>query len=282
CHPSTHLEVIVEIEKWIEDSGSCPILWLNGPAGSGKSAISQTIAECCADKKKIASFFFLCGTGEHSKFQCLIPTLAHQVSMFNLAIESIFLDTMSKEPDLHHKKALSYQLGKLLIKPITATGLELSKIIIIIDALDECDDKEWISQLIKALSIICITHNVQLPFKLFLTNCVEQHIQEQFNWLIKQSVVKYLSLQNFDATNDIQVYLKSELSSLYERKFIIMQDIPGPWPSTKHLRKLSDNAAGSFIITSTLVKFIEEKGHPDDNLKKALYMKDGLDPVYHQ
>ncbi|TFK35650.1 hypothetical protein BDQ12DRAFT_585315, partial [Crucibulum laeve] len=42
-------------------------------------------------------------------------------------------------------------------------------------------------------------------------------------------------------------------------------------------------AAGSFIIASTLVKFIEtEKDHPDDNLKVALYMTNGLDPVYYQ
>ncbi|TFK35651.1 hypothetical protein BDQ12DRAFT_581571, partial [Crucibulum laeve] len=115
-----------------------PILWLNGPTGSGKSAISQTIAEHCADKKKLATYFFIRGTGECSKFQHLIPSLAHQVSMFDPAVKSILIDTMRKEPDLHHKKSLSYQLDELLIKPIKATGLESSKIIIIVDALDEC------------------------------------------------------------------------------------------------------------------------------------------------
>ncbi|TFK36616.1 hypothetical protein BDQ12DRAFT_570587, partial [Crucibulum laeve] len=56
-----------------------------------------------------------------------------------------------------------------------------------------------------------------------------------------------------------------------------------PWPSEEHLERLSENAAGSFIIASTLVKFIQtEKDHPDDNLKKALNMTDGLDPVYCQ
>ncbi|TFK31691.1 hypothetical protein BDQ12DRAFT_729339 [Crucibulum laeve] len=264
CHPGTRLEVIAEIEKWIEDSRDCPILWLNGPAGSGKSAISQTIAEHWVDKKKVASFFFLCGTGERNKIQHLIPTLAHQVSIFNPAVESILIDVMSKEPDLH-KKSLSYQLDELLIKPIKATGLELSTIIIIIDALDECDDKELTSQLIKALSTICITHNIQLPFRLFLTSRVEQHIQEQFNQLIKQLVVKHLSLQDVDATEDIQLYLKYELYSLYERKYRIMQDIPGPWPSEEHLERLSENAAGSFIIASTLVKFIENgEGIPNE------------------
>ncbi|TFK33979.1 hypothetical protein BDQ12DRAFT_764564 [Crucibulum laeve] len=283
CHPGTRLKVIAEIEKWIEDSNDCPILWLNGPAGSGKSAISQTIAEHCAGKKKIASFFFLRGTGERSKFKHLMPTLAHQVSMFDSAVESILIDTMRKEPELHGKKALSYQLDELLIKPIKATGLELSKIIIIIDALDECDDKSLICQFIEALATICNTPYVQLPFRLFLTSRVEQHIHEIFNRLIEQYVVKYLSLQKVDATEDIQLYLKNELSSLYERKARIMHNIRGPWPSKEHLEKLSRNAAGSFVIAFTLIKFIgTEKDYPDDNLKKALDMTDGLDPVYHQ
>ncbi|TFK31931.1 hypothetical protein BDQ12DRAFT_671495, partial [Crucibulum laeve] len=283
CHPGTRVEVIAEIEKWIEDSDDCPILWLSGPAGSGKSAISQIIAERCADKKKIASFFFLRGTGERSKFQHLIPTLAHQVSMFDSAAKSVLIDIMGNEPNLHHKKALHYQLDELLIKPIKATELELSKIIIIIDALDECDDKELMSQFIEALYTICKACNVQLPFRLFLTSRVEQHIQEKFNRLIKQLVVKYLSLEYFDATEDIELYLKSELSSLHERKYIVMRHIPRPWPSEEQLERLSGNAAGSFIIASTLVKFIEtEKDHPDDNLKEALDMTDGLDPVYHQ
>ncbi|TFK31817.1 hypothetical protein BDQ12DRAFT_744934 [Crucibulum laeve] len=254
------------------DSNGCPILWLNGPAGSGKSAISQTIAEHYAAQQKIAaSFFFFRGAGQHSQIEHLIPTLAYQVSIFNQAAKSVLIDSMREEPNLH-KQALYHQLDRLLIKPIQATGLELSKILIIINALDECDDKELISQFIAAIFTIC---NVQLPFKLFLTSC--------FNQLIKKSVVKYLSLQSINATADIQLYLKSELSSLYERKFRIMQNIPGPWPSEEHLDRLSRNAAGSFIIASTLVKFIDkEKGHPNDNLQEALNMTDGLDPVYHQ
>jgi len=34
-------------------------MWLNGPAGAGKSAILQTIAERCKDNRLAASFFFL-------------------------------------------------------------------------------------------------------------------------------------------------------------------------------------------------------------------------------
>ncbi|TFK32006.1 hypothetical protein BDQ12DRAFT_617857, partial [Crucibulum laeve] len=284
CHPDTRLEVIAKIEKWIEDSDNSPILWLNGPAGSGKSAISQTIAErCAANGKIIASFFFFRGAGRRSTIHHLIPTLAHQISTLNTDAKHILINTMSNEPNLHHEKSLHYQLNELLINPIWSTGLDLSKVIIIIDALDECDDKELISEFIETIVDICNTPNFQLPFRLFLTSRVEEHIQEQFYKSTTQSVIKYLSLQNHDSTKDIEMYLENRLYLLYKSKPKMMYGISWPWPSKWHLEKLSRNAAGSFIIASTLVKFIEkERGHPNDNLQKALLMTDGLDPVYHQ
>ncbi|TFK34208.1 hypothetical protein BDQ12DRAFT_613919, partial [Crucibulum laeve] len=161
CHLGTCLEVIAEIEKWITDSNDCHILWLNGPAGSGKSAISQTIAEHYAAQKQIAaSFFFSRGTGWRSTIEYLIPTLAYQISMFDPAAKSVLIDTMRNEPNLHHGQALYHQLVKLLINPIQATGLELSKITIIIDALDECNDKGLISKFIKAIVDISNTPNL--------------------------------------------------------------------------------------------------------------------------
>ncbi|KAF5324176.1 hypothetical protein D9619_011163 [Psilocybe cf. subviscida] len=54
CHPGTREEIISRIEKWrdMEDGLTAPIFWLGGPAGAGKSAIVQTIAERC-DQRKI-------------------------------------------------------------------------------------------------------------------------------------------------------------------------------------------------------------------------------------
>ena len=45
--------------KWEEDLNSF-IMWVYGPAGAEKSAISQTIAEMCEEEMiLLASFFFL-------------------------------------------------------------------------------------------------------------------------------------------------------------------------------------------------------------------------------
>ncbi|KAF9470345.1 hypothetical protein BDN70DRAFT_821507, partial [Pholiota conissans] len=61
CHPNTRVAVLEYIIGWIfgRNDPEALILWLYGPAGAGKSAILQTIAEMCAERESIlASFFF--------------------------------------------------------------------------------------------------------------------------------------------------------------------------------------------------------------------------------
>ncbi|TFK31584.1 hypothetical protein BDQ12DRAFT_671754 [Crucibulum laeve] len=285
CYPGTRLKVIAEIDKWITDGGDRPILWLNGPAGSGKSAVSQTIAERYAPRIA-ASFFFLRGAGLRSQIQKLIPTLAYQVSVYNPAANESIIEVLKNEPDLLHGQSIQHQFQELLITPIRATRprwIKKPKPVVVIDALDECNDKQSMATFIEAMTTICSNPGFRLPFRLLLTSRVEEHIQEQFNNPVAQSVINYLSLQSFNATDDIELYLETQLSAVYTTKKHLMIDVSLPWPSYSDLRQLSKNAAGSFIIASTLVGFIKKKmDTPQNKLEIALNMTNGLDPVYKQ
>jgi hypothetical protein len=80
CLQGTREDVISDIVRCVKGDDR-PICWLSGSAGSGKSAISQTIAKRYDDKGRLlASFFFLRGAGDRSVIAHLIPTLAYQVS----------------------------------------------------------------------------------------------------------------------------------------------------------------------------------------------------------
>jgi len=60
CHPQTHEMVLKIIMDWVKNPHpQQPMIWLNGPAGAGKSAIAQMIAGRCLGKQLAASFFFL-------------------------------------------------------------------------------------------------------------------------------------------------------------------------------------------------------------------------------
>ncbi|KAG6808644.1 hypothetical protein H0H92_003420, partial [Tricholoma furcatifolium] len=76
CHPGTCTEILGKITDWINqgisaDEPNCDrILWVHGPAGSGKSAIAQTIAEQCISRPE----FRIKDAFEESKVACVCAT----------------------------------------------------------------------------------------------------------------------------------------------------------------------------------------------------------------
>ncbi|KAJ6543494.1 hypothetical protein B0H10DRAFT_1670062, partial [Mycena sp. CBHHK59/15] len=60
CHPETRTEMLDDLWKWLtdSDSGMKPILWLHGPAGSGKSAIMKTLSQRLQDSSRLGGAFF--------------------------------------------------------------------------------------------------------------------------------------------------------------------------------------------------------------------------------
>jgi hypothetical protein len=73
CHPETCTEMLEKLYNWCIrsewpegsegeseelDSEQCPVLWLYGPAGAGKSAIMRTLAEQLATSGQLGGSFF--------------------------------------------------------------------------------------------------------------------------------------------------------------------------------------------------------------------------------
>lgn len=256
--------------------GSKPILWLKGPAGSGKSAISQTVAEHYAAENRLGgSFFFLRGAGDRSRISHLIPTLAYQLSISLPAAEQTILSCMKKEPNLL-RSSLEYQFFKLIAEPILAVTNPIlhfvwpKPIIFIIDALDECDDKMGMAEFIDAL-IRAFPKPSYSPFRVFVTSRIEEHIKEKLKAWEARAAIHHLSLEDFDARVDIRAFLQSRLTAIYEAKREVMRDVSLPWPSNQDLDKLVEKAGGVFIFAVTLMRFMEaEIGlhtkiiHPDE------------------
>ena len=83
CHENTRKAIIKDITSWIrDDSKDSLILWISAPAGSGKSAILQTIAERFhASGGLAASFFFSRAAAQRRTETYLIATIASQLAM---------------------------------------------------------------------------------------------------------------------------------------------------------------------------------------------------------
>ena len=284
CDPGTRLEVITKIKEWLYGSSKrAAVCWLYGPAGYGKSAVAQTIAEHYAAKGRLlGSFFFLRGAGERSHISRLIPTLAHQISLSIPAARPSLEMALRYEPALLEPSvSLAYQFQKLIIDPTCSTTFAEQRILVI-DALDECDDKTGMAAFINVL-INASSGKSPLPFRVLLTSRVEEHIQKRFNNSGAQSVLYYLDLANYDARLDIQVYFEKEFSCIYDQNIRMMQRLSKPWPSVEDLAVLLNQAGSSFAFATTLIQYVGGHPMPHKALQQLLESgADGLDPLYKQ
>ncbi|KAF5318689.1 hypothetical protein D9619_010654 [Psilocybe cf. subviscida] len=85
CFPGTREEVINRIENWADtqDGLTAPMFWLSGPAGAGKSAIVQTIAERYSSRNHISP---------------LVATLVHQIILLYPSLRDLVATVLSTNP----------------------------------------------------------------------------------------------------------------------------------------------------------------------------------------
>lgn len=242
CMKGTREAIIATIEKWIDEGSDRPICWLNGPAGYGKSAIAQTIADRCAASNKLgASFFFLRGAGDRSKITHFLPTLAYQLSLSFPTTKPYIQSVLERDP-LIVQQSLGHQFRQLVINSVMALVEPIRPIVIVIDALDECDDKNLIADFLEVLS--CAINDHRLPFQFFITSRIEEHIRIAFDVTLDHSATHLLALQNFHADADIQAFLQSRFSTIYKEQRRVMTDVPQPWPSNWVLKELVEKSSG--------------------------------------
>ncbi|KAF9552234.1 hypothetical protein CPC08DRAFT_599256, partial [Agrocybe pediades] len=86
CHLNTRVAIIQTIIDWASgttaDKGvnQKPLMWLNGGAGAGKSAIARSVAERCSeDGLLLGTFFFGTADPTRNHVSKLVATLAYQM-----------------------------------------------------------------------------------------------------------------------------------------------------------------------------------------------------------
>ncbi|TFK43931.1 hypothetical protein BDQ12DRAFT_675820 [Crucibulum laeve] len=272
CHPETRQAILADILEWIEDfNGTFQAIWLNGPAGAGKSAIAQTVAEECASRNQLAaSFFFSRTVPDRNNPDRLVPTLAYQ-----LAINIPGTATRIKEI---LNKSIEIQLDELVMKPVTdveRTSL-LSKVITI-DGLDECQgeaSQRLILQLVHKLL------NAQFPIHILIASRPEPWIRDEFDAPTFSEKCRRITLTtSISANEDIRTVLRDGFCSIHEspRHRHTMKLVPKPWPSSRDIEELVRKSSGQFIYASTVLKYVGDADFmPTQRLKQVLT----LTPTY--
>ena len=184
CHPKTRKKVLKVITNWIEDSNPRQrIMWLNGPAGAGKSAIAQTIAERYKDSRVAASFFFLRNTSDRGVADRLFTTLAWQLGA-SIPETLPYIELALKTERLLHTKSIGIQFDYLVTKVFENLlrdnpEFRPEKSLVIIDGLNECateqDQKLFLTLIGDALT------RTNIPLRFLICSRPNAHIKKTFD-----------------------------------------------------------------------------------------------------
>ncbi|KAF8799377.1 hypothetical protein BYT27DRAFT_6862444 [Phlegmacium glaucopus] len=262
--------------EWIETIDRDEFfLWLYGPAGAGKSAIAQTIAELCHKAGLLAASFFFSRTASgRNDATLLIPTLAYQLTISIPEIVDHISLAIERDP-LIFDRSLEAQFEALILKPLSALpskhnhSSKESKIyprFIIIDGLDECNnDHNSHCSILSTLS--SSLQQSSLPLIFLVASRPEQDIRSMFNQESMDPMTRRLVLDDhYKPDEDIRLFLISKFEDI-KAKHLLALHLPPSWPSVLEVEDLVQKSSGQFIYASTVMKFVESPRHrPTDRL----------------
>jgi hypothetical protein len=164
---------------------------------------------------------------------------------------------MMSQPDIGYAD-VSYQLEQLIVNPLGSLAGSIRPCVIVVDALDECEDRGTTSIILSALSRYVSELS---PLKFLVTSRPEHHITAGFRDKELIPTTRRLILHEVQldvVQGDIISYLSSKLALTRDA-----YDLQCEWPTTEDTRGLARLSHGLFIFAATSVKFIEDENYSD-------------------
>jgi hypothetical protein len=205
-------------------------------------------------KRLGASFFFSKGGGDVSNASKFFTSLAVQLAFNVPSLRQYICEAATKRSDIA-SLSLSEQWRQLILGPLSNLQSKLyQSFILIIDALDECENDKDVGVILQLLAEARLSTT---RLRVFLTSRPEIPIRHGIN-LIPQAEYQDFILHNVSPTtvnHDISLFLKYNIE-------IIKQDwnLGADWPGEVVLTKLVYKSSGLFIWAATACRFIGEGG----------------------
>ncbi|EWZ77345.1 hypothetical protein FOWG_18235 [Fusarium oxysporum f. sp. lycopersici MN25] len=279
CLPNTRVELLKEIDRWIVEPNSKTIFWLNGMAGTGKSTISRTVARSRTKQGDLgASFFFKRGETDRGNLAKFVPTVARRLAWSIPGVAPLIKNAVDADPAIVDK-AVREQFEKLVREPLSkaaATPSSRPSVVIVVDALDECESDADIKLLLELFSNVhlagslrvrvLITSRPELPVRLSFSS-IDGTYRDLILHKIPQSVIE----------QDIAIFLRHELANIRNSFNEVAEEelkLPVHWPGKSNLEKLTRAAVPLFIFAATLCRFVNDSclGNPDELLQSVLHL----------
>jgi len=261
CTVETRKNILKDIQDWAEDPNSTRVYWMSGMAGTGKTTILYSLCEWLSKNQRLGGDYFCSRISSLCRdVNTIVPTLAYQLAQYSPAFRSALCKVIEENPEAS-KLDVKWQFEKLLQGPMGAVKTAMPEgVVVVIDALDECDDGDAFRLFLETLLKLA----VDLPTKFLVTSRPEPGIREKMLAPgYSRSVVHLHDIEEWIVEGDVKKYLTEALGAM------------SPSPSPEDIEWLAKRAGKLFIYAATTVRYIYPGGrgvNSNDRLRTVLGM----------
>ncbi|KAF9450780.1 hypothetical protein P691DRAFT_653321, partial [Macrolepiota fuliginosa MF-IS2] len=281
CHPDTRKTLRSRIVDWGLRSGYGErMFWVLGPPAVGKSAVAQTTAEEFKEKDRLGASFFFSRPNNLDDPDWVIPTLSYQLAVKHSHYKNIITQLLIDDPSILEKNRPT-QFRQLIIEPFRTLMTKppdtvREPLLIILDGLDECKDKQAQCEFIDLIS----THVQQVenfPLRWMICSRPEWHFKPMILDPDLRVVCKREEIEFYDreARGDVERLLEAGLDNIRKK---YSDRLPAGWPLAKdHIQHIAAAISGHLGLVSFILRFVEDEecGDPDGRLQICVRFFDG-------
>jgi hypothetical protein len=255
CLKNTRVDVLKEIYNWADGQDKRCIFWLKGLAGTGKSTIARTVARTFSEHSRLgASFFFSRGGGDIGHAGKFITSIAMQLATTVPTLSRHIRKAITEHGDIA-SQSLYDQWRQLILGPLSKVEgrSRQSSYVLVIDALDECNNENDIRVILRLLAEAGSLRTAQL--RVLLTSRPEIPIRHGILQLLDSEhhdfVLHHMSPMIID--HEIATFLGFSLKVIAQERSLDLS-----WPDEDVITPLVQNASGLFIWAATACRFIRD------------------------
>lgn len=254
-----------EIDTWLL-STDMNVLWIHGPAGSGKSTFASELARRLerGGRSRLGATFFCNSADDRTQDPMLVlSTIAFQLANCHPTFLDGVVTVLLNDPHVG-RQSVDNQFARLIREPLKSMDRPDSPVIIVIlDGLDDCGDVESRQALLGCLEREIKTPTLPKWFKLLITSRPAHDIRLALRGTIKLPI----KLDSDANLRDLSRFIEDRMSDLVE---VFDPDLPTGWPGRERIDKIGDLAQGLFQWVHHLYNFIRYSMDQDQSLDLVL------------
>ncbi len=257
CHPGTRIQILEDVQIRIRDPDlATRMVWIRGPAGVGKSAIMQTLAEAEASHDAIFTTLFFSRPNERDDPKKVFTTLAYGLAVLSPEYRRYIGERLANEPTFL-RKSMDEQFQRLFVIPFTEKLVDFGaqRWTVFMDGLDECRGEEEQRRIVDLIRD-SVLHAPDTPFIWVIASRPELHLEVSFT----KAKIDVRSFWELDvpidsdrSCQDVEIYLNAQFSKIREN---YTNSVPPLWPSETDSLTVARASVGLFVFASTLVEYL--------------------------